>query len=123
MLNKTKEDFNQVSGIGATFYFKNKIEYKAIPTYYLKDKLLSIKAKGLLSIIYSLPEDWEYSMKGLAKISNLTEKQLRPILNELIEKKYIRRDKKQEKISKKFYYEYWIFIEPYFEEFEILEIE
>ncbi len=119
MLNKTKEDFNQTAGIGAKFYFENKIEYKAIPMYYLKDCNLSLKGKGLLTIIYSLPEDWEYSMKGLAKITRLTEKQLRPLINELIENKYLRRDKKQNIKNKQFYYEYWIFIEPYIGEFEI----
>ena len=37
--------------------------------YHLKDKKLSLKSKGLLSIILSLPEDWNYTTRGLATIS------------------------------------------------------
>ena len=36
---------------------------------HLRDKALSLKAKGLLSLILSLPDGWEYSIKGLAAIS------------------------------------------------------
>lgn len=37
--------------------------------YHLRDKNLSYKAKGLLSFMLSLPEEWDYSMKGLESIS------------------------------------------------------
>ena len=33
--------------------------------YHLQDKKLSLKAKGLLSYMLSLPDDWDYSLKGL----------------------------------------------------------
>ena len=36
--------------------------------YHLRDKTLSLKAKGLLSLMLSLPEDWDYTTKGLACI-------------------------------------------------------
>ena len=36
--------------------------------YHLRDRSLSLKAKGLLSLMLSLPEDWDYTMKGLARI-------------------------------------------------------
>ena len=37
--------------------------------YHLQDRTLSYKAKGLLSFMLSLPEDWDYSMKGLVTVS------------------------------------------------------
>ena len=36
--------------------------------YHLRDKNLSLKAKGLLSFMLSLPDDWDYSLKGLVSI-------------------------------------------------------
>lgn len=36
--------------------------------YHLRDMSLSLKAKGLLSLMLSLPENWDYTMKGLARI-------------------------------------------------------
>lgn len=41
--------------------------------YHFKEKDMSLKAKGLLSLMLSLPEDWDYSIDGLAKLSK-TEK-------------------------------------------------
>lgn len=46
---------------------KNK-NYTVMSNVHLRDQNLSLKAKGLLSLILSLPEDWHYSIRGLAKI-------------------------------------------------------
>lgn len=43
--------------------------YTVMANYHLKDKRLSLKAKGLLSVMLSLPDDWNYNMKGLARLS------------------------------------------------------
>lgn len=42
--------------------------YTTLSNYHLRDKRISLKAKGLLSLMLSLPDDWEYSIKGLASI-------------------------------------------------------
>ena len=94
----------------AQFLFKNKMEYTTIPKEYLRDKNLSIKAKGLLTIIYSLPDEWEYSIKGLAKTANLTEKTLSNILREIIEEGYIWRDQLKDSRGR-FYYTYLVHYE------------
>ena len=91
----------------ATFFFKNEIPYAAIPKEYLKDKNLSLKAKGLLTIIYTIPEKWEYNMNGLAKITGKSLKVIRPILAELERNYYISRERKQDEKGR-FYYEYII---------------
>ena len=36
---------------------------------HFKNKSLSLKAKGLLSLMLSLPDDWNYNMQGLASLS------------------------------------------------------
>ena len=43
--------------------------YTVMSNVHLRDKALSLKAKGLLSLILSLPDGWEYSIEGLAAIS------------------------------------------------------
>ena len=42
--------------------------YTTLSNYHLRDKRISLKAKGLLSLMLSLPDDWKYSIKGLASI-------------------------------------------------------
>lgn len=42
--------------------------YTVMSNYHLKDTALSLKAKGLLSMFLSFPEDWNYSTRGLAAI-------------------------------------------------------
>ena len=44
--------------------------YTVMSNYHLQDKRLSIKAKGLLSFMLSLPDDWDYTVRGLAYFSN-----------------------------------------------------
>ena len=43
-------------------------DYTVMSNYHLKDTSLSLKAKGLLSMFLSFPEDWNYSTRGLAAI-------------------------------------------------------
>lgn len=53
--------------------------------YHLRDRNLSYKAKGLLSFMLSLPEDWDYSLAGLCSISKESRDGIRSILKELQE--------------------------------------
>ncbi|MCL2053023.1 MAG: DUF6017 domain-containing protein [Oscillospiraceae bacterium] len=43
-------------------------DYTVMSNYHLKDKSLSLKGKGLLSLMLSLPPEWDYSLAGLAYI-------------------------------------------------------
>ena len=52
----------------AVFRIEKTRDYTVMSNYHLRDRLLSLKAKGLLSLMLSLPEDWDYTMKGLARI-------------------------------------------------------
>ncbi len=43
-------------------------DYTTISNYHLRDKSLSLKAKGLLTMILALPEDWNFPIRGLSAI-------------------------------------------------------
>lgn len=73
----------------AVFKIEKQKNYTVMSNYHLRDKNLSYKAKGLLSFMLSLPEDWDYSMKGLVAVSKENIKAIRTILNELKEHGYI----------------------------------
>ena len=52
----------------AVFRIEKSKNYTVMANYHLRDISLSLKAKGLLSLMLSLPEDWDYTTKGLACI-------------------------------------------------------
>lgn len=81
---------------------KNK-NYTVMSNYHLRDCDLSYKAKGLLSFMLSLPEDWDYSLAGLCSISKESRDGIRSILKELQEHHYIEIEKVR---GDKGYFEY-----------------
>ena len=52
----------------AVFRIEKTRDYTVMSNCHLRDRSLSLKAKGLLSLMLSLPEDWDYTMEGLARI-------------------------------------------------------
>ena len=67
---------------------KNK-NYTVMSNEHLKNKQLSLKAKGLLSMVLSLPDDWNYSVDGLTKLCKESKHTVESTLNELKEKRYL----------------------------------
>ena len=53
----------------AIFRVKKSTNYTVMSNQHLRDKSLSLKAKGLLSQILSLPEEWDFTLQGLAYIN------------------------------------------------------
>ena len=51
----------------AVFRIERTRDYTVMSNHHLRDKGLSLKSKGLLSMMLSLPEDWNYTTRGLAK--------------------------------------------------------
>lgn len=91
----------------AVFKIEKQKNYTVMSNYHLQDKTISFKAKGLLSFMLSLPEDWDYSMKGLVSVSKENLKAIRTILNELKEHGYL--EIKQTRGERGYYkYEYII---------------
>lgn len=77
-------------------------EYTVIDNAIFKDKSLSMKAKGLLCQMLSLPNNWNYSIAGLTTLVNDGESAVRAALKELEEAGYFRREqvRKNGKIAK-----------------------
>ena len=86
--------------------------YTVMSNYHLQDKNLSYKAKGLLSFILSLPDNWELNVKGLVAVSKEGTKAINSILKELELNNYLIRERKQ-KANGRFFYEYNIYELPY----------
>lgn len=66
-------------------------DYTVMANYHLRDIRLSLKSKGLLSLILSLPENWDYTIPGLAALSRDGKDAVRSCLDELGEAGYIQR--------------------------------
>lgn len=66
-------------------------EYTVMSNHHFKNKNLSLKAKGLLSLMLSLPDDWNYSIKGLVALSKDGRDSVMTTLKELESEGYILR--------------------------------
>lgn len=88
--------------------------YTVMSNYHLKDKNMSLKAKGLLSVMLSLPDDWDYSLAGLIAICKENETAVKSALKELKDFGYIRIDKlmPNETESGRIEYVYNVFEQP-----------
>lgn len=80
--------------------------------YHFKDKRLSLKAKALLSLMLSLPDDWDFLLMGLTSICIENKDTIRKTLNELKNNKYLKMIEKRDE-NGRFYYEYIIYEKPY----------
>lgn len=67
-------------------------DYTVMANHHLRDERLSLKAKGLLSLILSLPDDWDISIQGLATIVSDGIASVRSGIGELMEAGYIQRE-------------------------------
>lgn len=95
---------------------KNK-NYAIMSNYHLRDKNLSYKAKGLLSSMLSLPDNWDYSLNGLCVISKESRDGIRSILKELQEHHYVEIEKVRGDKGY-FEYNYLIYEVPHFIDLE-----
>ena len=76
----------------AVFRVEKSRDYTVMANHHLRDERLSLKAKGLLSLILSLPDDWEISIHGLAAIGSDGVAAVRSAMNELMAAGYVRRE-------------------------------
>lgn len=75
----------------SVFRVEKDSNYTVMGNYHLRDMGLSLKAIGLLSKILSLPEDWDYSLKGLVRICKDGQSAVDSALHELEEQGYLER--------------------------------
>lgn len=88
-------------------------DYTVVSNIHLKDKRLSLKAKGLLTLMLSLPDNWDYSIKGLCAICKENETAISSAIKELKENGYVVINKlNPNKQCKRFTYVYDIYETP-----------
>ena len=80
--------------------------------YHLNDKTISLKAKGLLSQMLSLPESWDYTLRGLAYINKERLDAIRTAVQELEQHGYISRQQGRDAKGKLAKVEYTIYEQP-----------
>lgn len=67
--------------------------FTVMSNYHFKEKKMSLKAKGLLSLMLSLPDDWNYSIRGLVTLSKDGKDSVMSALSELESFGYLSREK------------------------------
>ena len=77
----------------AVFRIEKTRDYTVMANHHLRNTKLSLKAKGLLSLMLSLPEDWDYTTKGLARICKDGVDSICSTVNELEEHGYVIRER------------------------------
>ena len=98
----------------AIFRIEKNKNYTVMSNYHFRDKRLSLKAKGLLSEMLSLPDDWDYSVSGLVAINKEKEDTIKSTLKELKDAGYLVVNKilPSKETGGKITYEYVIYETP-----------
>ena len=96
----------------AVFRIERTRDYTVMSNHHLRNANLSLKAKGLLSMMLSLPEDWNYTTRGLAKICKEGVDAIGAALRELEAAGYIVRHKLRDNQGRISDTEYVIYEQP-----------
>lgn len=95
--------------------------YTVLSNYHFKEKGMSLKAKGLLSLMLSLPDDWNYSISGLVKLSKDGKDSVMSALGELEKFGYLLRTRVKNDKGQFSGVEYHIYEQPQ-QDFPMAEI-
>ena len=96
----------------AVFRVERNRGYTVMSNHHLRNKELSLKAKGLLSQMLSLPEDWDYTLAGLSLINKESIDAIRTAIWELEKTGYITRRQGRDERGKMTAIEYTIYEQP-----------
>ncbi|MCI8537246.1 MAG: helix-turn-helix domain-containing protein [Oscillospiraceae bacterium] len=105
----------------AVFRIERTHNYTVMSNYHLRDKGLSLKAKGLLSQMLSLPENWDYTLAGLARINAEGKDAIRAAVAELERAGYLVRSRTRDEKGRLLGTEYIIREQPIFSAELVLE--
>ena len=97
----------------AVFRIEKARDYTVMSNHHLRDQSLSLKAKGLLSMMLSLPEEWNYTTRGLASICKEGTDSIGSALKELERTGYIVRNRLRDSKGKILDVEYVIYKIPH----------
>ena len=97
----------------AVFRIEKTRDYTVMSNHHLRNAGLSLKSKGLLSMMLSLPEDWNYTTRGLAKICKEGTDSIDSALKKLEWAGYIVRNRLRDRKGKIVDVEYAIYETPH----------
>lgn len=105
--------------MSTVFRIEKKANYTVMSNHHLRNRELSLKAKGLLSVMLSLPEEWDYTLSGLSAISKESVDAIRTAINELENLGYIHREQLRDERGRLAHNEYLVYEcpedNPYFD--------
>ena len=91
-------------------------KYTTISNFFLRDKNLSLKAKGFLTVIMALPDDWDFSIKGICSILKEGKSAIYGVVQELKENRYCKTTPSRDEKGLILGLDYVFYEEPYEEE-------
>ena len=96
----------------AVFRVERNTGYTVMSNHHLRNKELTLKAKGLLSQMLSLPEDWDYTLAGLSHINREKIDAIREAVKELEKAGYIVRSRERDEKGRLRGADYVIYEQP-----------
>uniref|UniRef100_N2ACT1 Helix-turn-helix domain-containing protein n=1 Tax=Eubacterium plexicaudatum ASF492 TaxID=1235802 RepID=N2ACT1_9FIRM len=99
----------------AVFRVERDKGYTVMSNHHLRNKELTLKAKGLLSQMLSLPEDWDYTLAGLSQINREKIDAIREAIKELERAGYIVRSRERDEKGRLRGADYVIYEQPHTE--------
>ena len=96
----------------AVFHVERNTGYTVMSNHHLRNKELTLKAKGLLSQMLSLPEDWDYTLAGLSYINREKIDAIREAVRELERAGYIQRSRERDEKGRLRGTDYIIYEQP-----------
>ena len=96
----------------AIFRVERSKGYTVMSNHHLRNKELSLKAKGLMSQMLSLPENWDFTLAGLAHINREKIDAIREAIKELERAGYIVRSRKRDEKGRLQSADYVIYEQP-----------
>ena len=91
-------------------------KYTTISNVFLRDKNLSLKAKGFLTVVMALPDDWDFSIKGICSILKEGKSAIYGVVQELKENRYCKTTPSRDEKGLILGLDYIFYEEPYEEE-------
>ena len=95
---------------------KKTSKYTTISNVFLRDKNLSLKAKGFLTVIMALPDDWDFSIKGICSVLKEGKTSVYSAVQELKENRYCKTTPSRDEKGLIIGLDYVFYEEPYEEE-------
>lgn len=95
---------------------KKTSKYTTISNGFLRDKNLSLKAKGFLTVVMALPEDWDFSIKGICSVLKEGKTAIYGVVQELKENRYCKTTPNRDEKGLILGLDYVFYEEPYKEE-------